>query len=555
MHIYPGIFAALSTTLVLKVATVVPALILADIIDNLSTSAPSSQLLLGAFICLIALQALLTPLQAWSLSRLCQKRVKQLSIRWCRALLDKRFEAYGQLHGGTLVKVLDRGITAQERWLGFLIGSAWPVLAEAAVLITLFAYLGATSVLVGLVPLSLAYLWTNDRLVRRRRPHIEAVNSREDDLAEQWVDTFASASTVKLERAEDAAMIPVNQTLSGYADAAVQVAHSGGWLQGLRTLFIGLGSGGLLMWGIHDQSQATPHLSLGELVALFTLVSGLLAGVAQLAEAWRVLDQFRLDKQKLEHWLQLPVFGPTISNEAKPHDENAGLRIAPCQLSARNAVQLQINEPLVLHAGERVALIGPSGCGKSTLLHALAGTVFQLREHVQLHGRSLATLDACEQFNRLRLCPQDALFIPGQLPRAVLFDHVHDQAEIEHWLDRLGLSRAWYELELDARAESISGGEARRLTLLRALNRPGVFNFFDEPTAGLDAASAECTWDLLFETFRGKGLICVTHDQSALARFDRVITMSEGRIISQVRTRIAQNCEPAGAPHTLWKRP
>lgn len=541
MHIHRGIFAALSATLVLKVATVVPALILADIIDNLSTSASSSQLLLGAFICLIALQASLTPLQAWCLARLCQERVKQLSIRWCRALLDKRFEAYGQLHGGTLVKVLDRGITAQERWLGFLIGSAWPVLAEAAVLITLFAYLGATSVLIGLIPLSLAYLWANDRLVRWRRPHIEAVNSREDVLAEQWVDTFASAVTVKLEKAENAAMLPVNQTLSAYADSAVRVAHSGGWVQGLRTLFIGLGSGGLLMWGIHDQSLATPQLTLGELVALFTLVSGLLAGVAQLADAWRLLDQFRLDKRKLEHWLQLPLFGPTFSTETEPQEKDAGLRIAPCHLSARNTVQLQLDEPLALRKGERVALIGPSGCGKSTLLHALAGTVFQLRNHVHLHGRCLAALDACEQFSRLRLCPQDAHFIPGPLPRAVLFEHAHDRAQIERWLERLGLSKDWYDLDLDARAESISGGEARRLTLLRVLNQPGEFNFFDEPTAGLDARSAARTWDLLFETFQGKGLICVTHDQSALSRFDRVITMSEGRIINQVETKIAQN--------------
>ncbi len=53
------------------------------------------------------------------------------------------------------------------------------MLAEAVVLVTLFAYLGATSVLIGLVPLSLAYLWANDRLVRWRRPQIEAVNSRE----------------------------------------------------------------------------------------------------------------------------------------------------------------------------------------------------------------------------------------------------------------------------------------------------------------------------------------------------------------------------------------
>lgn len=425
------------------------------------------------------------------------------------------------------------------------------MLAEAAVLITLFAYLGATSVLIGLIPLSLAYLWANDRLVRWRRPHIEAVNAREDELAEQWVDTFASAATVKLEKAEDAAMLPVNQTLSHYADSAVQVAHSGGWIQSLRTLFIGLGSGGLLMWGIHDQALATPQLSLGELVALFTLVSGLLAGVAQLAEAWRLLDQFRLDKRKLEHWLQLPSFGPACTTEAKSQDQDAGLSIAPCQLSARDTVQLHIEEPLVLHKGERVALIGPSGCGKSTLLHTLAGTIFPLRKDVHLHGRCLASLDASEQFSRLRLCPQDAHFIPGPLPRAVLFEQAHDRAQIERWLERLGLSKDWYELDLDARAESISGGEARRLTLLRLLNQPGEFNFFDEPTAGLDAASAERTWDLLFEAFKGRGLICVTHDQSALSRFDRVITLSEGRIISQGQTNIAQISELAGAPQTL----
>ncbi|WP_434119850.1 ATP-binding cassette domain-containing protein [Pseudomonas fortuita] len=178
-------------------------------------------------------------------------------------------------------------------------------------------------------------------------------------------------------------------------------------------------------------------------------------------------------------------------------------------------------------------LVGPSGCGKSTLLHALAGTVFQLRKHVHLYGGSLAALEGCEQFSRLRLCPQDAHFIPGPLSRAVLFEHAHDRAQIEQWLERLGLSKDWYELDLDARAESISGGEARRLTLLRVLNQPGDFNFFDEPTSGLDAGSAEQTWDLLFETLHGKGLICVTHDQSALSRFDRVITISEGRIVSQ----------------------
>jgi len=60
MHIYPGILAALSATLILKIATVVPALILADIMDNLATSAASSQLLLGAFTCYSAIDSALS---------------------------------------------------------------------------------------------------------------------------------------------------------------------------------------------------------------------------------------------------------------------------------------------------------------------------------------------------------------------------------------------------------------------------------------------------------------------------------------------------------------
>jgi ATP-binding cassette subfamily B protein len=533
MSTFRSLVVALGTTLLLKVATVIPALVLADIIDDLSSTRPPPSTLLLLFLGLMASQALLMPLQAWCLARLCQDRVRQLSISWCRNLLDKRFEAFGQLHGGVLVKVLDRGITAQERWLGFMIGSAWPVLAEAVVLTGLFIYLGAGPVLFGLIGLSSLYLLINSGLVRWRRPHIEAVNAREDELAEQWVDTFASAAVVKLERAEVAAMRPVNQTLGHYADAAVCVATSGGWVQALKTFFIGLGSGGMLAWGMLDQTHASPSLSLGELVALFTLTGGLLAGVAQLAEAWRMLDQFRVDKQRLEHWLRLPDFAVSDATETTRSDPPLSLTLYPCSVNEGTEVRLLVGEALIIRRGERVALVGPSGAGKSTLLHALAGTLHATRQHLHLGGSSVTELNASCQFQRLRLCPQGARFIPGTLPRAVLFDHQHEQGEVEDWLERLGLGNDWYTRELDGRGESISGGEAKRLSLLRLLNRPGDYNLFDEPTSGLDDALARKTWDLLFESLRGRGLVCVTHDQHALPRFDRVIYLEGGRIVAQ----------------------
>ncbi|MNJ17860.1 Alpha-hemolysin translocation ATP-binding protein HlyB [compost metagenome] len=530
MPTYRRVLAALGMTLLLKVATVIPALILADIIDNLSSSHPPPLTLLAIFLSLIASQALFTPLQAWCLARLCQDRVRQLSIGWCRTLLEKRFEAFGQLQGGVLVKVLDRGITAQERWLGFLISSAWPVFAEAAVLAALFIFLGASPVLIGLAALSAAYLAINSRLIHWRRPHIEAVNSREDELAEQWVDTFASAAALKLESAEAAAMKPVNETLGRYADAAVCVATSGGWLQALKILFIGLGSGGMLAWGMLDQAREAPSLSLGELVALFTLVGGFLGGIAQLAEAWRMLDQFRVDKQSLEHWLRLPDFGAGAPTESAPLKAVARLTLQPCSLNEGSEIRLHLDSPLIIRKDERVALVGPSGAGKSTLLHALAGTLHPLRQHLHLDGQTVEKLDAPCQFRRLRLSPQGDRFIPGPLPRSVLFDHEHDRAQIEHWLAQLGLGGEWYERELDGRGECVSGGEARRLSLRRLLNRPGDYNLFDEPTRGLDRKSASQTWDVLFEAFKGRGLICVTHDQEALSRFDRVIRFEDGRV-------------------------
>ncbi|MBA1202847.1 ATP-binding cassette domain-containing protein [Pseudomonas capeferrum] len=531
-------FAALSITLILKAAIVLPALVLADIIDNINSDL-SILRPLGLFIALIVLQALATPIQAWSLARLCQERVRSMSAKWCRALLDKRFEAYEQLHGGALVKVLDRGITAQERWLNFLIGSAWPVLAEALVLGTLFIYLGAASVLLGLIPLSLVYLWANGSLIRWRRPHIEAVNTMEDDLAELWVDTFATATSVKLERAESAAMMPVEQTLGRYAKAAVRVASSGAWLQAARIVFIGLGSSGLLAWGMVEQARAEPSITLGELVALFTLVSGLLASVAQVAEGWRMLDQFKVDRQRLDQWLKLPPFGPDASETASDMPEKSILQLGSCSLAEDGHVRLQLDQSLVIQPGERVALAGPSGSGKSTLLHALAGTLDPLRMHLRLGDKPIERLGAATQFTHIRLSPQRPRFVPGPLSRAVLLDQAHDQERVKQWLERLGLGADWYERELDGRGNTISGGEARRLSLLRVLNRPGEFNLFDEPTSGLDTALAHQIWDLLFEELAGRGLVCVTHDQAALRRFDRVIWVAEGRVVEEYRS--AQN--------------
>ncbi|WP_349012434.1 hypothetical protein [Pseudomonas sp. PS01301] len=97
---------------------------------------------------------------------------------------------------------------------------------------------------------------------------------------------------------------------------------------------------------------------------------------------------------------------------------------------------------------------------------------------------------------------------------------------------KLSLEALLSQLNLNDTASNLSGGQAKRLSLLRLLNRPGRFNLFDEPTASLDQELAMATWDTLRDAFKGKGLICVTHDIDALARFDRVLVIQQGRIVA-----------------------
>jgi ABC-type lipoprotein export system ATPase subunit len=76
----------------------------------------------------------------------------------------------------------------------------------------------------------------------------------------------------------------------------------------------------------------------------------------------------------------------------------------------------------------------------------------------------------------------------------------------------------------------LSGGEARRFALLRALVAPQPIVILDEPTGELDRLVADRVWDCLFASAEGKLLICATHDTQILDRFDHVLEVTDQEV-------------------------
>ncbi|NUP04184.1 MAG: ABC transporter ATP-binding protein [Nonomuraea sp.] len=194
---------------------------------------------------------------------------------------------------------------------------------------------------------------------------------------------------------------------------------------------------------------------------------------------------------------------------------------------------------LAVAAGEVVAVMGPSGSGKSTLLHCLAGIFTPDSGEVWFDGRRLDTLGDDER-TRLRRTAFGFVFQFGQLvPELTVTDNValplllgrtkrkaaHRRAR--EWLERLGLA------ELGGRRTGeLSGGQAQRAAIARALVTGPRLLFADEPTGALDSLTGEHVMELLVGLAREEGttVVVVTHDARVAACADREVIVRDGRV-------------------------
>ena len=190
-------------------------------------------------------------------------------------------------------------------------------------------------------------------------------------------------------------------------------------------------------------------------------------------------------------------------------------------------------------AGEAVAIMGPSGSGKSTLLHCLAGVLVPDAGTVTFKGREIHALDEQER-SALRLANFGFVFQFGQLlPELTALDNITVPLllggtrrgvalrQAADWLDRLGLHGLGDKLPAE-----LSGGEAQRVAVARALATEPDVLFADEPTGSLDSLAAEHVMSVLLETVRAGGttLVVITHDARTAAYTDRTVIVRDGRI-------------------------
>jgi putative ABC transport system ATP-binding protein len=205
------------------------------------------------------------------------------------------------------------------------------------------------------------------------------------------------------------------------------------------------------------------------------------------------------------------------------------------------------NVTAALPAGRFTAVMGPSGSGKSTLLHCLAGLDTVDSGTVYLGETDLSALSARE-LTRLRRTRVGFVFQSFNLLPALsagenllLPIRIAGRRPDRDWTDRI-VDAVGLRARLGHRPGELSGGEQQRLAVARALAGQPAVVFADEPTGNLDSRASADLLDLLrrcVDEF-GQTVVMVTHDPTAAGYVDRVLFITDGRVVDEMAEPTAE---------------
>lgn len=192
-------------------------------------------------------------------------------------------------------------------------------------------------------------------------------------------------------------------------------------------------------------------------------------------------------------------------------------------------------------AGEFTAIVGPSGSGKTTLLNLIGGLDSPTSGNLYIDGKDISSLSEKEmtafRLHHIGFVFQAYNLIPVLNAKENVSFVMELQGRKKEEIDKRAtelLNAVGLGDRMDSRPAKLSGGQQQRVAVARALASTPKFVLADEPTANLDSKSAENLLDIMERLNLQEGVTFVfsTHDPRIVAKARRVITLEDGKIVS-----------------------
>lgn len=206
--------------------------------------------------------------------------------------------------------------------------------------------------------------------------------------------------------------------------------------------------------------------------------------------------------------------------------------VYPTQVRALDQVDLEIPK------GSSVALVGPSGCGKTTLLNTIIGVQKATSGSVSFDDQPIGAVDLRSLLDRVGYVGQRIMIFHGTISQNISFfrpnaadERIEDVARLAK-IDEFILSLPnGFESQVGEGGANLSGGQAQRIAIARALFNDPDLLVLDEPTSALDSTSEAYVLESIQRASRDRTVVLVTHRLSSVRWADRIYVLDRGKIV------------------------
>lgn len=216
---------------------------------------------------------------------------------------------------------------------------------------------------------------------------------------------------------------------------------------------------------------------------------------------------------------------------------------------------------LKIKVGQRLAVVGMNGSGKTTFIKLLCRLYDPTEGEIRLNGIDIKKYEYEEYMRIFSVVFQDFKLFSFGLGQNVAASVDYDPVRVEACLKKAGMEDCWFGMpdgmetclykDFEENGVEISGGEAQKIAIARALYKDAPFIILDEPTAALDPAAEYEVYSRFQEIVENKTVVYISHRLSSCRFCDEIVVFDRGQIVQQGSHDVLVS-DKSGKYHELW---
>jgi subfamily B ATP-binding cassette protein HlyB/CyaB len=350
------------------------------------------------------------------------------------------------------------------------------------------------------------------------------------------VESIVGIQTLKASAIEPMMQRQWEGRFAAYVRTSFEATLLGAGGQGSMEFVTKLTTALILYFGAQEVISGT--MTVGALIAFNMIANQATQPILRISQLWQDFQQTQISMERLGDIFNEPVEQqehsisdlPPLRGEIELHDVT--FRYRP---DAPHAVE---NISLSIAAGEVIGIVGASGSGKSTLTKLIQRLHVPQRGEIRLDGVDISQVDPAWLRRQLGVVLQENLLFNRTIHENIALARPNmRRAEVMRVARLAGADEfiaklpQGYDTPIQERGANLSGGQRQRIAIARALATDPRILILDEATSALDYDSERIIQANMREIVKGRTVIIIAHRLAAVRHCDRIIGMSEGRIV------------------------